>query len=238
MASAREPRYTWVFFDLGGTLVDERDFPSWIDLGRELGIEISEDHLAHAFLEVNAETDTAEPPPALEWWRRVLERASGAPVAPELVEMYLERWYARPRTLPIFSDTRRCLVQLRDEGRALGVISNSRSEERVREILNAAGIETFFGVVVSSGAEGVAKPDPEIFRRAAERARVPLARAFYVGDLAYRDARAAARAGMASVWLHRDGWGFGDDPPEITSLTELPFYLRQLESAPAVAPVK
>lgn len=238
MSSAPRPRFAWVFFDLGGTLLDERDFPSWIDLGRALGLTLSEDHLAHAYLEVNAETDTPDPPPPVEWWRRLLERASGEQVGEGLAQTYLDAWRRLSRSLPIFSDTRRCLVQLRDEGRLLGVISNSRSEESVRAHLAAAGIASFFREVLSSGTEGVAKPDPEIFRRAAARAKVPIAETFYVGDLAYRDARAAAAAGMGSVWLHRDGWGFGDDPPEITSLTELPFHLRQLEESPRVAPVK
>jgi len=60
----------------------------------------------------------------------------------------------------------------------MGVVSNSRSEESVRGMLRATGIEEFFRVVVSSGTEGVAKPDPEIFRRAVARWPYPSRSAF------------------------------------------------------------
>lgn len=232
------PRFSWVFFDLGDTLVDFRDYPAWIDLGVQLGLELSEDHLAHAFQEVDREADRPDPPPYEEWWRMVLERASGAAVPLGVAGEFVRLQRALPWKPRLFSDTRRCLEQLREDGRQMGVISNSTSEARVREALALTGIADYFAVVVSSGAEGVAKPDPEIFRRAAERARVAPASAFYVGDLAYRDAKAAVAAGFGSVWLHRDGWGFGDDPPEITSLTELPFHLWQLEGRSPGALVK
>ena len=112
---------------------------------------------------------------------------------------------------------RRCLERLKRDGRALGVVSNSWSEAGVRETLQKARILGYFSVIVSSGTEGISKPDPEIFRRAVSRIGVRADEAFYVGDLPYTDAKAAASAGLRSVWLNRDGDGFGEDPPEITS---------------------
>ena len=50
----------------------------------------------------------------------------------------------------------------------------------------------------------------------------------YVGNLAYTDAKAATAAGLHGVWLNRFGWGFGEEPPEITSLTELPAFVRRV----------
>ncbi len=86
-----------------------------------------------------------------------------------------ERFWARvrasrqERTLPVFSDVRRCLDALRAEHRSLGIVSNSSSEASVRRILDRAGILDDFERVVSSGTEGVAKPNPEIFRRTVQR---------------------------------------------------------------------
>jgi len=218
-----------VFLDVGGTLVDERDYPLWVELGRSVGVELDEYHLAHAYLEVERETDTPDPPSHEARWQQILTRASGAPVSAATASKFMEAWHRSPVRPRVYSDVVRCLVQLRNDGRRLGVISNSRSEESLRLLLDRAGLVNFFEVVVSSGTEGVAKPDPEIFRRAAARARVAVASAFHVGDLAYRDAKAARAAGLGSVWLNREGTGFGDDPPEITSLTELPFHLLSLE---------
>jgi HAD superfamily hydrolase (TIGR01509 family) len=227
-----------VFFDLGGTLIDERDGPKWAEMGRELGLTLDEYHLLHAYTEVLRETDGPVRITMESLWGQVLDRASGEKVDPDLVRAFLDRGLKERSPARLFSDARRCLVQVRDQGRRLGVISNSRSEEHVRELLREARIEAFFEAVVSSGTERVAKPDPEIFRRAAARMRVDPAHAFHIGDLAFRDAKAARAAGFGSVWLNRDGWGFGEDPPEITSLTELPAYLEGLEEDLVGARVK
>ena len=227
--SASGPRFRAVFLDLGGTLLDERDYPAWVEIGAALGLDVDEYHLAHAYLEVERETDTPRPPPHEERWREVLTRASGARVDLATARRFYDELRAHPSPPRLYSDVRRSLVQLREDGRRLGIISNSRSESSVRELLQATDLIAFFEVVVSSGSEGVEKPDPEIFRRAAGKLDLPVASCFHVGDLAYRDAKAAQAAGFGSVWLNREGTGFGEDPPEITSLTELPFHLLSLE---------
>ena len=236
---APEPlRIRTVFFDLGGTLLNEYDFPDWVEVGRAVGITLDESHLAHAYLEVDRENDRPDPPPLLVWWREVLTRASGVPVSEETTRAFGERLAAHPTELRLYSDARRCLVQLREQGRRMSVISNSRSEEHLGDLLERAGIRSFFDVLVSSGTEGVAKPDRRIFERALARTGSRAEESFHVGDRAFRDAKAAAAAGLRSVWLNREGTGFGEDPPEITSLTELPFYLLSLEGRLDVAPVK
>jgi HAD superfamily hydrolase (TIGR01509 family) len=222
-----------VLFDLGGTLIDERDYNEWTELAGQLHIDFDPDDLAHAFAEVERETDTPLRVGPVEFWRRTLERASGREVSVAVTERFVEEWGKRrdgsARPLRLFSDARRCLELLAAEHREMGVVSNSHSEESVREILARAGILHHFSCVVSSGSEHVSKPDPEIFRRAVRRMGVRPEESLYVGNLAYTDAQAAAAAGLHSVWLHRDGTGFGDDPPEITSLLEVPIVVRLLE---------
>ncbi len=228
-----------VLFDLGGTLVDERDFSGWVDLARSVYLELVPDDLAHAYAEVEAEVDRAPlglPPPAarLEVWRRVLEAAAGAPVPEATVRRFVDGLLARPDPpVALYSDARRCLHGLAAERRRLGIVSNSTSEASVRRILHRAGILDYFERIVSSGTEGVAKPDPEIFRRAVARLGVAPAEALYVGNLPRTDALGARAAGLRSVWLHRDGTGLGDDPPEITSLLEVGLIVRQLEGLAA-----
>ncbi len=55
--------------------------------------------------------------------------------------------------------------------------------------------------VVDSGAVGVEKPDPAIFRIALERAGVSAAEAMHVGDLFPVDVVGARRAGLEPVLL-------------------------------------
>ncbi|MCI4373564.1 MAG: HAD family hydrolase [Thermoplasmata archaeon] len=228
--SPPRPHITTVFFDLGGTLVDERDILGWTEEALRLGLDIPPDDLAHAYADVLRATDCSPRATLEEFWRRVLEQGSQRAVAPALTERFLSAYLASERPLPLFSDTRRCLEDLAADGRNLAIISNSRGEDHVREILIRRDIAQFFGTIVSSGTEGVAKPDPEIFRRALRRAHAAPEASFYVGDLAFTDAKAAAGVGIHSVWLNRWGTGFGDDPPEITSLLEVPICIDQIET--------
>ncbi len=195
-----------------------------------LGVDIPADDLAHAYSDVLRETDCTPRVPFEEFWRLVLERGSQRPVTPATSRRFTTAYLQRERPLPLFSDTRRCLEDLQAQGRRLAIISNSRGEDHVREILIRREIAEFFQAIVSSGTEGVAKPDPEIFRRALSKVHAAPEESFYVGDLAFTDAKAAAAVGLHSVWLNRWGTGFGDDPPEITSLLEVPLWIQQLET--------
>ncbi len=225
-----------VFFDLGGTLIDERDYLAWSDLARRLYFDFDADELAHAFDEVEVETDTDQPVGAAEFWQRTLARASGRDVSATTAEKFLHELRRSERPVRVFSDVRRCLDELQVEGRTLGVISNSSSEASARRLLDRGGILPYFQTVTSSGSEGVAKPSPEMFARALLRAKVPASEAFYVGNLAFTDAIAARRAGIRSVWLHRRGTAFNVDPPEVTSLLEVPSWVRRLEGREGLYP--
>lgn len=221
-----------VFFDLGGTLVDNSDPTAWSEAAARHGVEVDEAHLVHALAEVETEND-ADPHPWTfsEYWRHVLERAAGRPVDLSTADRFVADFPPdRPAHVRLYSDVRNCLGKLERAGHRLGVISNSQSQARVERILESVGIRPHFDVVVSSGTEGVRKPDPEIFRRALARAGARPEESVYVGDLPNTDARAATSAGLHGFWLHRDGLGLGDDPPEITSLTELPFRVARLSA--------
>lgn len=227
-----------VLFDLGGTLVDEKDFDGWVQIARRVYLDLDPDNLRHAFLEVEAAVDAS--PPALDredrlvdFWQRTLSRAAEREVDAAMTHKFMAAVREEERPVRLYSDARRCLETLRSEGRALGVISNSTSEATVRRILDRVGILGYFSRIVSSGTEGIEKPDPEIFRRAVHRMDVRPEEALYVGNLARTDAKGAEAAGLHGVWLNREGFGYGEDPPEITSLLEVPLVVRRLERASA-----
>jgi FMN phosphatase YigB (HAD superfamily) len=225
----RRPRITTVFFDLGGTLVDERDFARWSDAAARLRLDAPVEEIARAFAEVEEIADREPQMGFHDFWRETLSRATGVALPPGVAERFCATLREGPCAYPLFSDVRRCLDTLSRQRRRLGIISNSESSDRVREILRNADLEGRFDPIVSSGTEGIRKPHPAIFHRALELAGVPGPSAFYVGNLPETDARAAARAGLHSIWLHRNGTGFGEDPPEITSLLELPLAIHRVE---------
>lgn len=239
---AERCRIRAVLFDLGGTLVDERDFAGWSEIAQGLYLDLTPESIGYAFTEVEAETDVDpleqdREEGVVEFWRRILGRAAGTDVPAETARRFVfaRRAAERERPLPVYSDVRRCLDHLAADRRRLGIVSNSTSESVVRRILDRAGILPYFERVVSSGSEGVRKPAPEIFRRAVQRLGVPPEEALYVGNLPRTDAIGARNAGLHAVWLHRDGTGLGTDPPEITSLLEVPLVVRQLEAPGAGA---
>lgn len=69
------------------------------------------------------------------------------------------------------------------------------------------------GWVISEGA-GVRKPEPLIFRLAAEKCSGDLDRAWMIGDSADADIGGAHRLGIRSIWLHRNrAWAARDFAP-------------------------
>ncbi len=91
------------------------------------------------------------------------------------------------------------LAALRARGLAVGCVSNS--DGTVAALLERAGLGGALDFVVDSGAVGVEKPDPAIFRLALERAGVAASEALHAGDLYPVDVVGARRAGIEPVLL-------------------------------------
>jgi 2-haloalkanoic acid dehalogenase type II len=234
------PRIRAVLFDVGGTLVYEPDIYEWAERARRCSLDIDPNKLSDAYVEVLIEVDakpqSRDPEAAMaDFWRRTLSRAAQKDVSESTAAQFVAVRKDKSAPVQLYSDTRPCLDQLRQDHRPLGVISNSDSEARVRQVLNQGGILEYFDRIVSSGTEGVEKPDPEIFLRAVQRMGVRPAEALYVGNKAVIDAKAAQSAGLYGVWVNREGTGFGEAIPEIASLLEVLLCVRRIEQGLSVA---
>lgn len=193
-----------IFFDLDGTLLDhdaaERQgalaFAAAFGLDKSDFIErwrdVSDRHMDR-FLA--GEIDFAEQRRLR--MREVFGRELSNDEADEAFESYLDAYESGWRLYP---DVLPCLERL--EGTALGVITNGNRAQQVKK-LEAASILSMFALVVTSEDAGTAKPDPEIFRFACNRAGVPPAASTYIGDRLDTDAHAAVRAGLRGIWLNR-----------------------------------
>jgi putative hydrolase of the HAD superfamily len=69
--------------------------------------------------------------------------------------------------------------------------------------LRLTGLDRHVAGWVISEEAGTRKPDPAIFRLAAQRASQDLAGAWMIGDSAAADIAGAQAAGISSIWLHR-----------------------------------
>jgi len=118
-----------------------------------------------------------------------------------------------------FPDVLPTLDWLRERGLAMGVLTNAHADLQA-EKLAATGLGDL-PLLVTLDTFGVGKPDPRVFRAAADRLGVAPEEALYVGDEFDIDARAAADAGLHGAWLRRPGHAKGglhdDDPAAATS---------------------
>jgi len=192
-----------VLFDAGNTLLF-LDYPRMADaVARATGLPLTgaglEAHAgeAAAVLERSAATDRERASRYLE----TLFRLAGVPegqmgvTRDTLLALHRERhlWGG------IRTGTVQALERLRGSGYRLGVVSNS--DGRAEEGLAAAGLLSFFEVVIDSQLVGFEKPDPRIFEAALSRLGVRPQEALYVGDIYEVDVIGARRAGMEVVLL-------------------------------------
>ncbi|MBO2462144.1 HAD family hydrolase [Actinomadura violacea] len=133
---------------------------------------------------------------------------------------YIERYAAAWRAFP---DVAGPVAALAGRGLRLGVITNGDAGQQ-RAKIEGIGLADRLPYLVTSSETGAAKPDPEIFRVACAGLGLDARDVVYVGDRLDVDARGAASAGLAGVWLDRSGAPAPDglDVPRITSLDELP----------------
>jgi putative hydrolase of the HAD superfamily len=111
-------------------------------------------------------------------------------------------------------------------GVRLGVVSNADGVmgERLREleVLQVGpGVGVPVECVVDSGAVGVMKPDPSIFRVALDLLDLPPERVWYVGDTPGIDVVGARRAGIRPILMDPLGLHHDADYERVGSLAEL-----------------
>lgn len=119
--------------------------------------------------------------------------------ATQVSQAYYQTWVSH---LKLFPEVREVLAALRGRFR-LGIISNGPSDLQ-RYKLKLFDLEREFDPIVISGEVGVAKPDPVIFHRALELAKVSPSEALYVGDSPTYDIVGAKGVGMQMIWVNRN----------------------------------
>lgn len=133
-----------------------------------------------------------------------------------------QEWYRANRfhDLAFFAETASALAAVRGQpgvaGRRVGIITNGPAEVQ-RAKVALLGVAALVDFIVISGEFGVEKPDPAIFREALRLGDAAADEAVYVGDSAEHDVAGARAAGLAVVWVNRDGepWTGDGARPEI-----------------------
>ena len=175
--------------------------------------------------------------PFRQFWRRYLDAyvdVCGVPVElrPE-VHRHLQSEFAVAalwsRIIPGSADGLRALAAT---GVRLGVVSNADGtvQERLAEqglLQVGPGPGVAVECVIDSGAVGVSKPDPRIFRIALEVMQIAPDEAWYVGDTPVIDVVGARAAGLVPIVM--DPFDLQDDADyvRVRSLDEVAALLRR-----------
>jgi len=98
-----------------------------------------------------------------------------------------------------FPNTIEMLEDLNQKGYKMGMITNGFDNFQSSNI-QALGIEKYFEVILISELEGIHKPDPAIFLRAAQMMGVIPEECVYIGDHPTNDVVACRSVGMKGIW--------------------------------------
>jgi len=223
-------RVTFVWFDIGYTLLYNMREPTYHQVLREHDVEVSEQDLAHAFHHAD-KIFMREYPGMLgkdprtysPWYLGVLNYHLS-------LRLDLCKVFTRWRELQdetedywrAFVFSAAVLDNLTGKGLRLGVISNW--DPSARSVLARQGLAEYFEQIIISSEVGIEKPDEAIFRLALEKAGISASRCLYVGDNYYDDAVGAEKVGMPSVIINRferKGIGEIQDHPIIRDIRDL-----------------
>ncbi|HEY0775964.1 MAG TPA: HAD family hydrolase [Nocardioidaceae bacterium] len=140
-------------------------------------------------------------PVALPLLRRLIRRFQVHRLVSRLAAL-LER--SDPRSYVLEPGVREALEEVRRAGWLIAVITNGNRRTQPAK-LASAGIAPLVDAVVISSHEGFAKPDPRVFRLAAQRAGASLEGAWVIGDDLSQEIAGAAKLGLRSIWLNPHG---------------------------------
>jgi putative hydrolase of the HAD superfamily len=218
LLQAHDAQIDTVLFDLGSTLIYfDGDWNEVILEGnlrlvrflKESDFEIDEakflkrfrDELQAYFIE--RETEFIEHTSA--YILRLVLAEYGYPMVPDQVVrdalgvMYsVSQAYWKPE-----SDAHPALDLLKSKGYRLGLISNASDDDDVQSLIDQARLRPYFDTILTSAAQGIRKPNPQIFHTALTNLGTRPRQAVMVGDTLGADILGARNAGMRSVWITR-----------------------------------
>jgi len=210
-----------VSFDVGGTLI--RPWPSvghvYAEVARQHGVrQATPELLDHRFRTAWARRDQPHHP--REQWRDLVNEVFAGLVHPPPSETFFPELYDRfsqAAAWRVFDDVRTTLDSLKRRRIPLAVISNW--DERLRPLLTALDLQTWFSSIVISYEIGAAKPSPVIFQEAARQLGLPPRSILHIGDSEQDDLEGALAAGFMALRIDRDRTTRSDGL--ITSLEEV-----------------
>lgn len=202
-----------IFFDAGGTLF--QPFPSVGEIyarasapfGASCNPAVLESEFYSAWQKrgglasLGSETSEAK---ERAWWhslvKEVFDSHGGVPDFERFFET-LYHSFEHKESWEIYPEVLEVLRALREEGWALGIISNW--DLRLPRLLRNLELDSYFDFVIGSSACGATKPSEKIFREALKKSNTKPHEAVHVGDSFEEDFLGAEPLGITAFLLDR-----------------------------------
>ncbi|MFN8460353.1 MAG: HAD family hydrolase [Anaerolineales bacterium] len=239
-----------VIFDLGGTLMHERDATHPVNARGDEALTL---FLQEQGLELNLSTFPVEFRRRLDEYfkqrekdllettysfvlRDVLTDKGYGDVSDEIIRSALDKLFAVTQTNWLLEeDTISTLKKVEEDGYRMGLISNAGDDKDVQQLLHKFGIGHFFDFALTSAGCSYRKPHPRIFELALSNWYFLPAEAVMIGDNLDADIRGAKEAGLGAIWIKRRAVSQGATQPQgqpdavVSSLAEIPAALDRLQ---------
>ena len=209
-SSSAEKEQTWIFFDVDDTLYDQRD--TFYKVYEEMFADRTDQPADPVYLR------------SMYYNEQRFEEIQQGIISPYEIIRYRVYHALQDFEIPVSWDEaaefrdryieaqgRLSLSSLMEElldycGRfcGIGIITNGSPDHQGRKI-RALALDRWIDedYILISGAVGIAKPDPALFREAERRAGITSDRMIYVGDSYDRDMAGARGAGWTGIWMNR-----------------------------------
>ena len=239
-----------VIFDLGGTLMYERE--SWHSINSKADEALTK-YLLEQGLEINLSTFPIEFRRRLDEYfkqrekdllettyssvlRDVLSSKGYGNLSERILRNALDRLFAVTQTNWVLEDDALpTLKKLEESGYKLGLISNAGDDKDVQQLARGFRIASYFDFILSSAACSYRKPHPRIFELALANWYLLPSEAVMVGDNLFADIRGAKSVGIYGIWISRRAGQRTNEETQIqpdatvSSLSELPAALDMLQ---------
>ncbi len=116
---------------------------------------------------------------------------------------YRDVYRQMQRELQLTPQMEEILTYCKEHFDGVGIITNGTAEYQ-RQKIHCLGLEKWVreDLIFVSDEQGIAKPDPRIFERAAQAAKAAPSELIYVGDVYETDLAAPSALGWITVWLN------------------------------------
>ena len=198
-----------VLFDLDGTLLDrERSLEMFLRGQHERHSAVLSGVTSDAYYATAHRLDRNGHEPRHQLYSRlVAEFDLPVSLSNALLADFEERF---PKTCVLFPEVLSTLSILRLLRLRVGLITNGYERMQAAKVA-ALDLRSHIDAVLISETEGIRKPHPEIFRRAAHQLDVSCEKAIYVGDNPEADIVGAKAADMWVVWRRNEFWPEPED---------------------------